>query len=46
MRLGVSKNNFMNWWNKRHKLNDAMRRKWMGLNSLYGDDFKWAWGMY
>ena len=23
-----------------------MWRKWMDLNSLYGDDFKWARGLY
>lgn len=46
MRLGHTKNNFLNWKNWRNKLNDAMRRKWMIINSLYGDDFKWARGLY
>ncbi len=46
MRLGQSKNNFLTWKQRRNKLNDALRWKWMMLNSMYGDDFKWARGLY
>lgn len=46
MRFGHTKNNFLNRKQRRNKLNNELRNKWMMLNSLYGDDFKWAWGLY
>lgn len=42
---GKSKNHFSRK-SRRQQLNDEMRRKWMELNGLYGDDFKWARGLY
>ena len=46
MRLGQTKNNFLNRKNRRNKINEALRRKWQIINSLYGDDFRWARGLY
>jgi len=42
LRFGTTKNHFQSRKSRRNKINDEMRRKWMELNSLYGDDFKWA----